>query len=532
MAARVGGSLIARLRRREEPLFLGAVGLLVFAAAFLPLLVLAGELVVPDPGGLARRLSPLAAPRIWALLARSLGIAGSVTALALIQGIILGLLLGKTDVVGRRVALLLHAFPMFLPPFLLALGWFHLLGRQGLIGGAATSDLLFNELGAIGVMALTFVPVVTVLVTLGLQGVDPSLEEAARAVAPPWRVAIRILLPLAWPSAALAALVVFALSLSELGVPMFLRVDVYPAAVFARLGGVAYAPGEAFALVLPLFIVALLLVAAERRLIGRRSFAALGLRTEEGAVHPLGRWRSIASAACWGAVALSLLPIVALAIRAGRGGFTRVPAWIGGSLQNSLLVSIAAATVILALSVILGRAVARGRPGAALLDTVTVLGFVAPASVLGVGLIASWNRPATQAVYGSLAIVAVAFVARYTVIGSRTVAAAVAQSSPHLEEAGAAFGGRFARRLLRIVIPVHLRGVIAAWLLALVFCLRDLETAVLIYPPGRETLPVRIFTLEANGPESVVAALAVVHVVLTAAILALGAALLPRVRRA
>ena len=68
----------------------------------------------------------------------------------------------------------------------------------------------------------------------------------------------------------------------------------------------------------------------------------------------------------------------------------------------------------------------------------------------------------------------------------------------------------------------------AAWLLAAVFCLRDLETAVLYYPPGWEPLTVRIFTLEANGPEAVVAALATLHVVITAVVLASGGLLLSR----
>ena len=62
----------------------------------------------------------------------------------------------------------------------------------------------------------------------------------------------------------------------------------------------------------------------------------------------------------------------------------------------------------------------------------------------------------------------------------------------------------------------------AAWFLALVFCLRDLETTVLFYPPGREPLTVRIFTLEANGPEEVVSALAIIHVLATAGALAIG----------
>jgi iron(III) transport system permease protein len=72
------------------------------------------------------------------------------------------------------------------------------------------------------------------------------------------------------------------------------------------------------------------------------------------------------------------------------------------------------------------------------------------------------------------------------------------------------------------------RGIAGTFLLALIFALRDLETAVLYYPPGRQPLTVRIFTLEANGPPGVVAALAVLHVALTLAALALGAVLLRR----
>ena len=64
---------------------------------------------------------------------------------------------------------------------------------------------------------------------------DGALEDAARVAAPPARVLLRIVLPAAAPAIALAALLIFTLALSELWVPMFLRVDAYPAAVFARL---------------------------------------------------------------------------------------------------------------------------------------------------------------------------------------------------------------------------------------------------------------------------------------------------------
>ena len=107
-------------------------------------------------------------------------------------------------------------------------------------------------------------------------------------------------------------------------------------------------------------------------------------------------------------------------------------------------------------------------------------------------------------------------------VAIRVVASAVSQTPIDLEQAAAASGARFGRRLARIVLPLNARGVGLAWLLALIFCLRDLETAVLFYPPGGEPLTVRIFTLEANGPESVLAGLSALHIGMTAAVLVVG----------
>ncbi len=512
-----------RSRRHEQTLVLAAAGAVLVAAAFLPLANLAAEAL----GSYSEAAALLGSSRPWALLARSLLLASAVTVLALVVGTPLGVIVGRTDAAGARVAGALHVFPMFLPPFLLGLGWFHLLGRQGLVGSEASARALFSEVGVVFVLSLAFAPVVTSLTALGVRGVDPSLEEAARTVARPVRVAARILLPAAWPAIALAAIVVFALALSELGVPMFLRVDVFAAAVFARLGGIDYAPGEAVALLVPLLPVALGLLWVERRLVGTRSFAVLGLRAAARSPLRLGRWRAAATGAVWLAAAVSVAPIAALALSAWRGGgFSDLGEWLGRSPATSVVVGLTAASVIALLGLVIGHAVARRLPGSASLDALAVLAFVTPASVLGVGLIGVWNHAATQIVYGTVAILVVGCVARYSVVGIRTVAAVVAQSPVHLEEAAAAAGAGFLRRLTRIVLPVNARGVGFAWVLALVFCLRDMETAVLFYPPGRAPLTVRIFTLEANGPEAVVAALSVAHVAITAAALVLGAGLL------
>jgi iron(III) transport system permease protein len=524
MAENMGRAVVRGLRRHEHALFLGGAAVLIFVLAALPLVQVLGMISSAGPAG----LSALGSLRTWSLFVRSLLLAGGVTVIALAIGVPLGVLIGRADVPLRRLLWLVHSFPMFLPPFLPALGWFHWFGREGLVGNETTASLLFSDMGFVLLLGATLAPVVTSLASLGVMGVDASLEESARVVARPFRVATRILLPAAAPAIALSAIIVFALALSEVGVPMFLRVDVYAAAVFARLGGVDFAPGEALALTLPLVPVVLGLLALERRFAGGRSFAVLGLRSATRTALPLGGWRMPAFVACAAGAAVSAAPIGALAVRArsSQGLFE----WAREAPWNGLVAGAAAATGITFIGLVVGHGAARRLRGAAVLDTVCMLAFVTPAAVLGVGLMALWNRPIGQAVYGSLAILVVGYVARYAVVGVRVLGCAVAQSPVHLEEAAAASGAHFGRRLVRLVLPIHARGALFAWLLALVFCLRDLETVVLFYPPGREPLTVRIFTLEANGPPAVVAGLSLLHVAITGAALAAGALLLWRRR--
>ena len=51
------------------------------------------------------------------------------------------------------------------------------------------------------------------------------------------------------------------------------------------------------------------------------------------------------------------------------------------------------------------------------------------------------------------------------------------------------------------------RGLVAAWVVAFVFAFGELGASILVSPPGESTLPIRIYTLIANTPASVVAAL-------------------------
>jgi iron(III) transport system permease protein len=454
----------------------------------------------------------------FGLLSQSLALALAAALGASVLGLFLGVVLSSFDLKGRRVLLILHAFPLFLPPFLLALGWSHVVRPDPGGGTGFAERLLFGPAGVVAVLALCLAPVVTALVAVTLSQTSERALEAARLHAHPWRVATRVLLPHALPAAAFGAIVVFALAFSELGVPLFLGVRVYPAAVLSRLAGLDYAPGEAAALALPLLALGLGLLAAERWV--RRLEAPGALRWQSSrAPLPSGRLRWLLEATVVVLVAIGLAPLLALAWRARAASLDDLAPAVT-SLGNALGAAVVAATAMTCIALVAGRAIARRARGSAVLDAMLLLGFLMPAAVLGAGLIAVWNRPMLAAVYGTPAILVVGYVARYAVLGARTVAASVAQTSTESEEAAAVAGAGFVSRLLRVLALEHGRALTAAWFLAFVFCLRDLETVILYYPPGREPLTVRIFTLEANGPPAQVAAFALLQIAATGAILA------------
>ncbi len=504
-----------------------AAGLLALAVVP-PLVQVAAGLL-----GSAGQLASLTAARMWVLLGKSVLLAGAVTAIATAAGLVLGVSFAKATFPGRRVLFAVHLLIAFLPPFLPALGWFRLVGRSGLFDSEMLSRVLFSGAGAVLVLACCLTPLITALTWIGLLSIDPSLEDAARVVAKPIRTVFGVLIPSASRAVALGALVVFALALSELGVPMFLRVDVYPAAVFSRLGGMDFAPGEAAVFMLPLLATGLALFVVEHWWIGRKSLALLGVRTGERSAVLRGRGRAIAAIAAAAGAMVSVAPLVGLAHHAICGrGWQRLGQWAGDAPMNTLQAASAAAIVATAIAVVGGHAAARGQGLGRAMDALATLSFLIPSTIIGVGLIAAWNRPSTGWLYASFLILVIGYVAKYSIVASRTSEVVIAQMPVSLEEAGESVGAGYLRRLWGIVVRGNARGMLGAVTLAMVFCMRDLETAVLFYPPGGEPLTVRIFTLEANGPPAVVSALALLQVVMTGAALAAAASLLARRRTA
>jgi iron(III) transport system permease protein len=474
-------------------------------------------------------------------LGNTLGLAGATAAIALTLGVTLGLLLGKTDLPLRKVFLVLFMVPLLMPPYVLALSWIDLLARNGLLSGIvaeavliAASERLYGLWGCVWVMASALMPIVIIITMVSLRTLNPKLEEPGRLTAGWPRTLRHVTLPLAQPALIFAVTIVFLLAVGEVGVPMLLRYPVYPVETLVQFAAF-YDFAAAAASALPLLLLTAVIVIVEQRYLRDREYRLLSATANRNLLRaPLRRWR-IGTALIAGAMAVCfvLLPIAGL-VHTSLHPFGYAQAWrrTADSVMRSILYAGVGAAVLTVLGFLCGYLIERrAERWWRTVDTLTLLLFTVPGTVMGVGLIALWNHSATSWLYASSAMIILAYVAQYSALTTRISAAMLANIPIAQEDAAQVAGAPWLARLRRVIVPAALPGVAAAWIVAFVFCLRDVGASLLVYPAGADPLGVRIFTLMANGSPSLIASACVSLIAINLVMLAVLAQLLGRLAR-
>jgi iron(III) transport system permease protein len=361
-------------------------------------------------------------------------------------------------------------------------------------------------------------PAVMLATMTFVRSVNPRLEEAARLSARPLRVLCGITVPLMRPGLVLAATLVFLLALGEFGAPQFLRYAVFPVESFTQFSAF-YNFGAATAAAMPLALLTFVVLGAEWFVLREKTQASRP--TPEGSgtvVINLGKHRA------WLFASVSVLctlvvvtPLLSLLVQAGSlQAYVRALHAVSYSLLRSVFLAAAGATALTVLGFFVGYLIhTRALPIWRAVDAGTVVLFALPSTVIGVGLVALWNQPATNFIYGTPLIILLGYLAQYTALTSRVTVAGLALLPSSMEEAAASTGAGWTRRLVLIVLPLVKYTLLSGWLIAYIFCLRDTGITMLVYPPGYDTLPVRIFTLMANGAPDLIAAACVLMIATT-----------------
>ncbi|MGE0703398.1 MAG: ABC transporter permease [Vicinamibacterales bacterium] len=424
---------------------------------------------------------------------------GAATALlSTLIGLPLGIGLARVPMRWKGALRLLATIPMVLPPYVVGLAWVYLGSRGSL-------------LVAVAILSLVWYPLSMLATEVAVRRIDRRLEEAGLVVATPERVLRHITLPLALPSILATALVIFVLAVSEFGVPGLLGVRVYATEVFTAFAAL-YDFDRAILLTMPLLLLCIAAATAAAVMFGDRLVATRrsGMRLQCA----LDSWRQAAEAGFVLVISTSLvLPTTVLAGQALQASWSETFAGSGQAIVNSLVYAGIAATIIVTVACCLGHLLARVGQGRRLVgQAVLVALFAVPSTLLGVGLIALWNRSGVLGtVYGTDVMLVLGYVARFLPIAVLSLAATARAVPESHEEAASVGGAGWLRMMSAIVLPQMKLGIAVMWVITFVLAFGELGSSILVAPPGETTLPIRIYTLIANAPPSQVAALALLQ---------------------
>jgi iron(III) transport system permease protein len=309
----------------QKRLTLIAAAILLAVIGLLPVLTMVANSFVADGAVSFKAYRALLASgdQQRVLLGHSLLLSSGVTLFATLVGVPLGLLLGKTDLPFRRTFTVLLAVPLLIPPYVIAVAWFAGIGAGGWVGrllpaiSQHLSSAFFGLYGCTAVLFTAFVPIVILLTIAYLGAVNPRLESAGRLVSGWPGVLRRITLPLIAPAILFAAVLVFLLTLGEVGVPTYLRYPVYPVETLTQFAAF-YDFSAATAASIPLLIVTLAVLALEYGLLHKQvsELANVTFGVWRAPIE-LGRWKLplLVVVLIWVLITVTL-PLAALIVQA------------------------------------------------------------------------------------------------------------------------------------------------------------------------------------------------------------------------
>lgn len=479
-------------------------------------------------------------------LANSLWVAGGTVAGCLALGLPAAFLLVRYDFPGRELWSYLTVLPIVMPPLVGIMGLVFVLGRAGtvnvllmdLFGLPRPVNFLYGWHGVLLAMVLHYFPLVTLNVVDALTKVDASLEEAAEAMGARGLRRVRdITLPLLTPGLVSGATLVFILSFADFATPLVVGMqDILAAQAYLNIVQFVdrrlFRMGLVVGALMSLLAVGFLLVA--RRAVAMREYAVVSYRAVER--QPLrGFWRLAAPGLFATVLGLAFLPHLGLLLAAFGKAWSLTPFPTRFTLEhldqvlhltptyvvNSLRWGAVAVALILVLGVSIGWMLARtSLPGRALVDSVVTLVLALPGTAVGIAYLRAFHAPLlgvtlTRSWFVMPLVLAVRRMP-YTV---RATFASLLTVHRAMEEAAASVGASTLRTFADISLPLIWRGVVAGALFSLLFALQEAAATILLVLPGWETITVGIFTFYTSGTFGQAAALGVVLVALSAAIL-------------
>ncbi|MBD8653635.1 iron ABC transporter permease [Rhizobium sp. CFBP 13726] len=506
----------------------------LFSAAFQP-----GE----DGTPLGLMLTTLTSRSALRALSGTLQTALLSVAVSTVIGVALAFAVSLLKLRTRAAMTFLILIPLIVPSQTMALAWIELFGAQspilkplGLAPPPGSTNPLYSTGGIALVMGIEHMPLVFIAVRAALRALPADLVEAARILGiSPGRIGLRIVLPIVMPSVLAGSLIAFTAAIGNFGVPALLgipgRISVLTTLIYQRLNGFGpAAAGQVATLALMLAAMAALAIVL-RNIVTTRIAVPLPagtpfVPTRRAPVIEFLLWIVVLILSLVPLAALTmtaLLPAIGVAFGPDTISLDQFRAVLDNptvrrAFANSLLLAVITAAISMLVAVPLAfLSQRRTNPVLRLLDFVIEGPWVVPGTVVALGMILAFLKPLPLiglSLYGTMAILVIAYLSRFLPLVLRPVAAAAQSADPALDEAARITGAGLNRRILSIFLPGVLPAAAAGAILVVMTALNELTLSTLLWSSGKETIGVMIFALQYEGNSTGAAAVAVLSTLL------------------
>ncbi len=451
---------------------------------------------------------------------------------------------------GSRTLQWALLLPLVMPTYIIGYAYADLLTFAGPLQGAlrgatgwGRGDYWFPDLGSAAGVALLFTLVLYPYIYLAARAAflaqSQSLLEASRILGHgPWRTFFRVGLPLARPAIAAGLALALLETLADFGTVQYYGVHTFTTAIYRTWYGMGNREGAA-QISLVLIVIAVALIALERRSRGRARFAiASNLRYLAEPVTLAPGPALAALAACALPISLGfVLPTLHLAQLAVTSGALVADHRFIGDTINSLVLATLAAIIIVGLALFLSYAarLARRRSLNRAIEFAS-LGYAIPGAVIAVGILLPlalvdrginrltqylFGLPGGLLLSGTAFALIVAYTVRFLAVGMANVTPGLAAIDPAMDASARVLGARPRQVLRYIHLPMLRAPALTAGIIAFVEVLKELPATLLIRPFNFDTLAIGVYRFASDErlAEAAVGSILIVAVSLVPVIL-------------
>ena len=442
--------------------------------------------------------------KILLLLGKSTLLAVCVALLSTLLGTIAGFLLYKTNVVFRGFFKISLLIPLFISPYILAVAWkdffFLAFGNTGFISSIFGVGL---------VLTTVFTPLSMIITGSALSNINTQLEESGFMITNFRRVVLKIMLPLIKPALISSFVLIFIFSISEFSVPAFFGVKVFTTEIFTQFSAF-YNHSLAILQSSLLILICVVLLFTEGKYLAEAPFLSVGSKGTSNRRYSIKSSFGLLFLSGWLFISVAL-PFIILFIQSFGGGTDKIIQafnLLKPTFANSIGLAFAGALIITFIGFVAAYGV-KAKNGTSF-DWLLLVVFAIPSVILGISLIKFYNHPVLDIIYSGYAIILIGYAGKFSFIAAKLIGNAMKQIPDSLDEAALIEGISEVTRLRKITIPLIMPSLFAAFLISFIFSLGELGTTIMVYPPGTEIMPIKVFTIMANAPQSITSSMTLI----------------------